>query len=133
MVRAQKPVIALITRCTYPSFRKVLGRYGRNINAGKPVGDFCWQDDGRAGMTTSSMDHAKRMAREFFCAGYGGLELYTGRDMFAAHKGMNVGEQEYLAATDDIVGAMNKQKLDESTKNDVITILCPLKDDIIRV
>jgi hemoglobin len=79
------------------------------------------------------MEHAKRMAREFFCAGSGGPEPYTGRDMLAAHKGMNISEQEYLAVMDDIVGAMNKHELDESTKNDVIAVLYSLKGNIIRV
>src|SRR3970282_921319 len=79
------------------------------------------------------MEHTKRMAREFFCAGSGGSELYTGKDMLAAHKGMNISEQEYLAVMDDIVGAMNKHKLDEATKNDVIAILYSLKGNIIRV
>ena len=79
------------------------------------------------------LDHAKQMAREFFCAGSGGPEPYTGKDMLAAHKGMNISEQEYLAAMDDIVGAMNKNKLDEGTKNDVIAILYSLKGNIIRV
>ena len=79
------------------------------------------------------MEHAKRMAREFFCAGSGGPESYTGKDMLAAHKGMNISEQEYLAVMDDIVGAMNKHELDEGTKNDVIAILYSLKGNIIRV
>jgi len=79
------------------------------------------------------MERAKRMAREFFCAGSGGPEPYTGKDMLATHKGMNISEQEYLAVTDDIVGAMNKNKLDDGTKNDVIAILYSLKGNIIRV
>lgn len=81
----------------------------------------------------TDMEHTKRMAREFFCAGSGGPETYTGKDMLAAHKGMNISEQEYLAVMDDIVGAMNKHKLDEATKNDVIAILYSLKGNIIRV
>ena len=79
------------------------------------------------------LDRAKKMAREFFCAGSGGPEPYTGKDMLAAHKGMNVSEQEYLAVTDDIVGAMEKQGLSEDTKKDVIAILYSLKGQIIRV
>jgi hemoglobin len=82
---------------------------------------------------TQDMEHAKRMAREFFCAGTGGPELYTGMDMLTAHKGMNISEQEYLAVMDDIVGAMNIHKLDDGTKNDVIAILYSLKGNIIRV
>jgi len=46
---------------------------------------------------------------------------------------MNISEQEYLAVTDDIVGAMEKHKYDEETKNDVIAILYALKGNIIRV
>lgn len=79
------------------------------------------------------LEHAKRMAREFFCAGAGGPQAYTGKDMLSAHKGMNISEQEYLAVTDDIVGAMDKHKYDEETKSDVIAILYSLKNNIIRV
>jgi hemoglobin len=53
--------------------------------------------------------------------------------MPTAHRGMNISEQEYLAAMDDIVGAMDKHALDESTKKDVIAILYSLKGMIIRV
>jgi hemoglobin len=79
------------------------------------------------------MDRAKRMAREFFGAGSGGPEPYTGKDMLAAHKGMNISEQEYIAVMDDIIGAMTKNNLADDTKNDVIAILYSLKGNIIRV
>jgi hemoglobin len=79
------------------------------------------------------LEHAKRMAREFFCAGAGGPESYTGKDMLTAHKGMNISEQEYMAAMDDIVSAMNKHEVDEGSKNEVVAILYSLKDNIIRV
>jgi len=79
------------------------------------------------------LDHAKKMAREFFCAGADGPEPYTGKDMLAAHKGMNISEQEYLAVTDDIVGAMEKQGISEDARKDVIAILYSLKGSIIRV
>lgn len=78
-------------------------------------------------------DHAKKMACEFFCMGAGGPQTYTGKDMLSAHKGMNISEQEYLAVMDDIVGAMAKNNLDDSVKNDVVAILYSLKDNIIRV
>ena len=40
------------------------------------------------------LDHLKQMACEFFCAGSGGPETYTGKDMLTTHKGMNISEQE---------------------------------------
>ncbi len=79
------------------------------------------------------LGRAKRMAWEFFCAGAGGPEPYTGKDMLAAHKGMNISEQEYLAAMDDIVGALGKSRIDDATKGEVVAILYSLKDNIIRV
>ena len=50
---------------------------------------------------TKDIEHAKKMSREFFCAGAGGPETYTGRDMRTAHKGMNISEQEYVAVVDE--------------------------------
>ena len=79
------------------------------------------------------MELAKRMAKEFFCAGSGGPQPYTGKDMLTAHKGMNISEQEYLAVTDDIVNTMASHKFDEETKGDVIAILYSLKGHIIRI
>ena len=79
------------------------------------------------------LDHAKEMARQFFCAGSGGPETYTGKDMLTAHKGMNISEQEYLAVMDDIIGAMEKNDHSQDAKKDVIAILYSLKGEIIRV
>jgi hemoglobin len=79
------------------------------------------------------LDHAKKLAREFFCAGCGGPETYSGRDMITAHKGMNISEQEYLAVMDDIVAALAKNKVGEDAVTDVIAILYSLKGQIIRV
>ena len=79
------------------------------------------------------MAHTKQLVREFFAAGSGGPPTYTGKGMLAAHKGMNISEQEYLAVMDDIVGALNKNGIDEDAKKDVIAILYSLKGEIIRV
>lgn len=77
--------------------------------------------------------HAKRMAREFFGAGSGGPEPYTGKDMLAAHKGMNISEQEYLAVMDDILNALKKHDVDVDSQSEIIAILYSLKESIIRV
>lgn len=79
------------------------------------------------------LDHARKMAVEFFCAGCGGPEPYTGRDLVSAHKGMNISEQEYMAAMDDILGALKKNDIDDATRNEVTAILYSLKDQVIRV
>ena len=80
------------------------------------------------------IDRAKRMAKEFFAHGSSGGTLpYSGKDMVEAHKGMNITEQEYLAATDDILESLATHGIDEDTRNDVLGILYSLKGMIIRV
>ncbi|MEW5974371.1 MAG: group 1 truncated hemoglobin [Acidobacteriota bacterium] len=79
------------------------------------------------------LEHTKKMAREFFAAGSGGPEKYTGKDMHTAHTGMNISEQEYLAVMDDIMGVLDRHKIDDTTKKDVLAILYSLKGEIIRV
>ena len=84
-------------------------------------------------MAVKDVDHLKKMAREFFGAGSGGPEHYTGRDMLTTHRGMNISEQEYMAVMDDILAALDKHKIDDATRKDVLAILYSLKGEIIRV
>ena len=69
----------------------------------------------------------------FLEAGSGGPAQYTGRDMRAAHRGMNVQEAEYMAAIDDILAALSKHSIDEQTRKDVLAIAYSLKGDILHV
>jgi hemoglobin len=79
------------------------------------------------------LERARRMAKEFLASGSGGPVAYTGKDMLAAHTGMNISEQEFLSATDDILGALEKNKVGEDARKDVLAILYSLKETIIRV
>ncbi len=74
----------------------------------------------------------ERHSVEFLCAGSGGPQAYTGRDLLSVHQGMNVSEQELIAAIDDIVAAMTKNQLDASVQNEVVAILYSLKGDVLR-
>ncbi len=82
---------------------------------------------------SKDLDHAKKMAVEFFCAGCGGPESYTGRDLVLAHKGMNISEQEYMAAMDDILAALAKNGIDAATCGEVTAVLYSLKGQVMRV
>ena len=74
----------------------------------------------------------ERHSVEFLCAGSGGPQAYTGRNLLSAHKGMNISEQELVAAIDDIAAAMSKNQLDASVQNEVVAILYSLKGDVLR-
>jgi hemoglobin len=69
----------------------------------------------------------------FFEAGSGGPAQYTGRSMLEAHRGLNVSEQEYMAAIDDILGVLEKRGIDHQSRQDVLGIAYSLKGDILRI
>ena len=73
----------------------------------------------------------KQHTIEFFSAGSGGTVIYSGRNMPATHKGMNISPTEYMYVVDDILKVLDKHKIDDESKKDVLAILWSLKDMII--
>ncbi len=82
---------------------------------------------------SSDMDKVEKRAIEFICAGTGGPEAYTGKDMLTTHKGMNISEQEFVATVDDAMAALESNGIDAATRNDVLNIFWSLKGQVIRV
>jgi len=68
---------------------------------------------------------------DFMCAGTGGPEEYTGRDMPSAHKDMNITEDEYDAAVQDIMNCLKKHGRDEGVRKEVHAITDVLKEQIV--
>jgi hemoglobin len=83
--------------------------------------------------TPEKLAATKKHLCAFLEAGSGGKAEYTGRSMQAAHRGMNIGEAEYMAALDDILAAMRKRSVDEQTQKDVLAIGYSLKGQILHV
>lgn len=70
---------------------------------------------------------------DFICAGTGGPQTYSGKDVLAAHKHMNIDERELVSAIDDVMAAMAKNDYGQAEKNDILAILYSLKGDVVRV
>lgn len=81
----------------------------------------------------SDPEKIKRLVREQFGAATGGPEIYTGRDMLSAHKGLNVSEQEFVAVIDDVLEALAKNGVGQKEQDEVLAILYSTRKDIIRV
>jgi hemoglobin len=77
------------------------------------------------------LDQAKKHLVAFFASGSGGPQVYEGREMPEAHRGMNINPTEYMCAIDDIMMVLDKYGKDEQTKKDVLLILYSLKEQII--
>ncbi|WP_423130268.1 group I truncated hemoglobin [Gaoshiqia sp. Z1-71] len=69
----------------------------------------------------------KQHTVDFFSSGSGGPAVYTGRDMPTTHAGMNISAAEYMHVMDDIMLVLDKHRIDEETKKEVLAILWSLK------
>ncbi len=49
--------------------------------------------------------------------------------MPSTHRGMNINAEEYMAAVDDILATLDKHRIDEQTRKDVLAIAYSLKGD----
>ncbi len=82
---------------------------------------------------SEDLARVERRAVEFFCAGTGGPETYTGQDMVATHKGMNISEQEFMSVIDDAMDALQKNAIDDATRNEVLAVLWSMRKEVVRV
>jgi hemoglobin len=70
--------------------------------------------------------------KAFVCSATGGPCAYAGRDMKTSHKGMGVTAGEFNALVEDLVKALDKFKVPEREKNELLGALGPLKGDIVE-
>jgi hemoglobin len=83
----------------------------------------------------SKMDTAmlKNAAATFFISGTGGPDVYKGKDLLAAHKGMNISAREFMAVLDDALNALKKNNIPQREQEEVLFVLYSMQADIILV
>jgi hemoglobin len=82
--------------------------------------------------TPAKLAQVKQHTCDFLEAGSGGKAQYTGRSMADTHRGMNIGDEEYMAVVDDIMAALRKRDIDEQTQKDVLIIAYSLRGEILH-
>ncbi len=75
----------------------------------------------------------KHAAATFFITGSGGPNVYEGKDMLAAHKGMNIDSGEFMAVLDDALQALEKNGVGQREKEEVLYILYSMRSDVMYV
>ena len=65
------------------------------------------------------------------CEATGGPCKYTGKDMKTAHTGMKITEDDFNALVADLVKSLDKFKVPEKEKNELLTALGGMKGDIV--
>ena len=74
----------------------------------------------------------KMLLVEQLCQATGGPCTYTGRSMKATHAGMGVSSGDFDALVGDLVATLNKFKVPEREKNELLGALGPMKGDIVE-
>jgi hemoglobin len=74
----------------------------------------------------------KKLLVEFVCVATGGPCKYSGRSMEDSHAGMDLVDDEFGALVEDLVAALDKFKVPEKEKGELLTIAGSLKADIVE-
>ncbi|ANG64182.1 globin [Marinobacterium aestuarii] len=75
----------------------------------------------------------KNAAATFLIAGTGGPDVYKGKDMLAAHKGMNISALEFMAVLDDALVALGKNNVGQREQEEVLFALYSMRSQIVLV
>lgn len=75
----------------------------------------------------------KRHTCAFLSEGSGGPDTYRGRSMTEAHRGMDISNVEYDAATDDILATLARHGHGAATQAEVAAMLDALRDEIVEI
>jgi hemoglobin len=122
-MQMQKPSASLYDRLGgKPAITAVVDDFVGNVAADNRINGFFARTD---------IPRLKRLLVEQICAGSGGPCTYTGRDMRAAHAGMGVTDAHFNALVEDLVKSLDKFKVPQREKNELLGILGPMKADIV--
>ena len=80
----------------------------------------------------ANIPRLKSMLVDQICQASGGPCTYTGRDMKSTHAGMGVSSSDFDALVGDLVATLNKFKVPEREKNELLGALGPMKGDIVE-
>ena len=81
----------------------------------------------------TDIPHLKQMLVEQVCQASGGPCTYTGKTMRDAHTGMKITEADFNALVEDLTKSLDKFKVAEREKNELLGALGGMKGDIVGV
>lgn len=84
------------------------------------------------GLSDDSKGKLRQHFVEFLCLATGGSCVYMGRDMKTVHKGLGITEDDWKQAVKILVETLDKFKVPEKEKGEVLTAVGSLKKDIVE-
>jgi hemoglobin len=83
------------------------------------------------GLSTDSQKKLRQHVVDFLCNATGGPCVYTGRDMRTAHTGLGITEEDWTIAVKHLVETLDKFKVPDKEKNEVLGAISGLKGEIV--
>ncbi|MFY8273352.1 group I truncated hemoglobin [Pseudoalteromonas sp. SSDWG2] len=87
----------------------------------------------KARFANSDVVTLKDTVAKFFITGSGGPQVYEGKDMRTAHQNMNINDNEYMAAVDDVMQALDNHNVGDKEKAEVLYIFYSLRPEVVHV
>lgn len=84
------------------------------------------------GHSQDSVHRIRQLVVDQLCAATGGPCVYIGRDMKTAHKGLGITEADWNASVKHLIASLDKFKVPEKEKGELLAIAGKLKDDIVE-
>lgn len=85
-----------------------------------------------AGHSTDSKKRIRQLVVDQLCQVTGGPCVYTGRTMKASHAGLGVTDGDWQAGVKHLVATLDKFKVPQKEKDEVLTAISSLKGDIVE-
>jgi hemoglobin len=85
-----------------------------------------------AGASNDSKKRIRQHILDQFCAATGGPCVYMGRDMKTSHTGLGITNAEWDAAAKHLVASLDKFKVPEKEKGELLAFVTSLKKDIVE-
>lgn len=110
----------------YDALAAVTDDFAGRLATDKKLGKFF------VGLSDDSMKKLRQHVIDFLCLATGGPCAYTGRDMKLVHKGLEITEEEWDISVEHLKGTLDKFKVPEKEKGEVLTAIGSLKKDIVE-
>ena len=110
----------------YDALAAVSDDFITRLAANKLLGRFV------VGLSDDSKKKLRQHFVEFLCNAAGGSCVYMGRDMKTSHKGLGITEEDWKESVKLLVETLDKFKVPEKEKGEVLTAVGSLKKDIVE-
>jgi len=105
-----------------PAITAVVDDFTARVAADRRINSF---------FTTTDIPSFKAKLIDQICEASGDPCKYTGKDMKTTHAGMDITNADFDALVEDFVITLDKFKVPEKEKNELLSVLGPMRKDIV--